>query len=704
MRVRINKITLENFKCFKGKKEIDFGGNNAVIRAENGVGKTTIADAFMWLHYDKDTSGRKAFKMRPLGKDNKPIKGLEVAVEDHLLINGVIHKFRKIQKERIVKDNIVGFTNLYEIDDVPKSETEFNNYHADNIMPEKIFKMLTDLAFFNDDKKMPWPKRREVLLDVAGKVSVPDGYEELIKKQAGRTINDYEAVLKSQRKKHVEERDKIPTRIDEKQRGLDEYVQNDSTEEVEKQRDGCKEKITGLEAKRATLRNSEAERAGHVEHINRLTGKRGHRETVLKNQTGPVDALRDEKRKLLDDHANKCHALNELQHGPIRGIETALVSSKNTIEASLLTIQSIKKEYAEAKDTSTDSVLTRSVAHTKECKLANDDLRDKAKKFFNENKSLRQGRLKEIEARGEVIKESIEACKTEQEKQQVEHNAMLEKETAMKADIAQSSEAMRKRIGEIDEAIKNKPEVDPSTDTEWKVITAEIINTQSKLGDPLTEQLEAIENEIKFANELLVKLNDCLAQADTIRKAKVRITELEARQAKLGRLITALDGELEEINQFHADQNTLIEEAVNGMFEYVTFKLFEFYLNEGYKPCCICLLDGKPYPELSKGEKKFADIDVINTLSDYWGVEVTLFVDDAGDITLVIEAHSQMIKLIATFVYKCVCGKYSFRNWNLKKDEPVPDVIACDYCGANAKRHMELQIEVEQPEEGKVVA
>jgi hypothetical protein len=59
------------------------------------------------------------------------------------------------------------------------------------------------------------------------------------------------------------------------------------------------------------------------------------------------------------------------------------------------------------------------------------------------------------------------------------------------------------------------------------------------------------------------------------------------------------------------------------------------------------MLDGKPYPDLSEGEKMFANNDVINTLGDYYGVEVFRFIDNCGNITLPIEANSQKIELAA---------------------------------------------------------
>jgi DNA sulfur modification protein DndD len=51
----LEKLALENFRQFYGKQEIIFGGikerNITVIHAENGFGKTTLLNAFLWVLY-----------------------------------------------------------------------------------------------------------------------------------------------------------------------------------------------------------------------------------------------------------------------------------------------------------------------------------------------------------------------------------------------------------------------------------------------------------------------------------------------------------------------------------------------------------------------------------------------------------------------------------------------------------------------------
>ena len=53
MEIRLKKMTLKNFKGIKDF-EISLDGLDASIYGDNGTGKTTLYDAFMWLLFDED--------------------------------------------------------------------------------------------------------------------------------------------------------------------------------------------------------------------------------------------------------------------------------------------------------------------------------------------------------------------------------------------------------------------------------------------------------------------------------------------------------------------------------------------------------------------------------------------------------------------------------------------------------------------------
>ena len=85
--IKLKKLYLRNFKGIKDLN-IDFG-NITNVFGENATGKTTIADAFMWLLFDKDSQDRATFEIKTLDKDNNVIhKGLTVPIDKILRKRG----------------------------------------------------------------------------------------------------------------------------------------------------------------------------------------------------------------------------------------------------------------------------------------------------------------------------------------------------------------------------------------------------------------------------------------------------------------------------------------------------------------------------------------------------------------------------------------------------------------------------------------
>lgn len=79
--MKLVKLKLSNFKGIKSF-ELDAGGKNVNIYGDNATGKTTLADAFMWLLFDKDSSNRKDFQIKTLKPDGEPEHGLEHTVTE----------------------------------------------------------------------------------------------------------------------------------------------------------------------------------------------------------------------------------------------------------------------------------------------------------------------------------------------------------------------------------------------------------------------------------------------------------------------------------------------------------------------------------------------------------------------------------------------------------------------------------------------
>lgn len=627
MNIKLNHISISHFKGISSFG-MELYGYDAVITAENGVGKTTVYDAFLWLLFGKDSTGRKEFELRPLDHLNHPLKGVVVKVEADITIDGNVHCFRREQQEKVVKDQLKGYVTFCWIDEVPKKLGEYNEYIAE-LLSEDTFKLLTDLTFFNE--KMNWPDRRKVLLDIAGDIGTPEGFESLLAELNGREIKDYEKVLQGRKKLHVRERDEINPRIDEILHGLEQpaYI---NVVDLTKQRTSLTNQIENLRVNRQELIGKETERQQKLDQINQLKSQKIEREAVLKNDMSGIQDLLQEKTDI-EVSVNKHRECEEARNAVNAKLER-LAYKKNELNKRTASLAMTQQEYTTASEQP-----SKEICYACGQKLPADKLK--------ENEDKRQKTLAEITDRGNGIKKQVDALKVEISGIETD---LKELETALaekKQELQQAEEFKTKRFAKIDETIKNRATKEPKDDTVWNEICNDIIKAEAELGQPVSEQLEAIEQQRILKQNEINTLNETLAQADRLDKDRKRVSELEAKEKDLAQEIAEIDRQLHDIERYNAEYSSLIEAAVNDKFKYVTFKMFKEFLNEGLKDTCEAMLNGVPYPDMSAGQQILCGIDIINVLSEHYGLSVPLFIDHAESVTYPLEANSQTIELCA---------------------------------------------------------
>lgn len=626
-RLKLNWLKIENFKGLESF-ELNLDGNNARITAENGIGKTTIYDAFLWLLFGKDSTGRKDFEVRPLDRRNQPIKGVVLSVEAEIDIDGVKQTFRKEHHEKVVKEQLRGYETLCWINEVPRKVGEYAEYIA-AIISEETFKLLTDLHFFNS--KLHWTDRRKVLLDIAREIGTPDGFNELLAALNNRTVDEYKKVLSEQKKRHTKERDEINPRIDEILKGL-EHPASD-TGELEKRRTEIKYEIEKLIVLRKEVNAQEARRQNSISKVATLKERKVIREAELKTDTSGVDALLEEKSKIATEVA-KAEQLVSTAENEIGIAKAEMTGLNNQTTYLLASLNNIRDEYKIA-----DVNIGPSVCYACGAKLSKDKL--------TENEAKRKEALTAITERGDELKAKVD----ENKKMVIALSDNIKLMASVLEDTTKNKQAtevsVNKRLAQIDEEIKTRPTIPPEQDAEWQTIVAEIAKVEKEIGPPVSEQLEAIESERTTKEAELNKLNEELAQADRMVKDRARITELEAKEKELAQKIADIEKQLADIERYKATQSTMITAAVNCKFKAAEFKMFRELLNGGLEECCEAVYKGIPYPDMSFGQQIYCGIDIVNVLSEHYGVSVPMFIDHSESMTMPIEAHSQTIELKA---------------------------------------------------------
>ncbi|KKM75522.1 hypothetical protein LCGC14_1389370 [marine sediment metagenome] len=652
MKITLGKLLLENYKCFKGYV-FDPGHKNVTIRGRNGSGKTTLYDGFLEALFGKCSDGRTDYKRRPLDANNQPTKEVIVVTECTLNIDGQDQVFRTEQHEKLQGDRAIGYTGKYFIDGVPKLQGEYKD-SVNAVITEDTFKILTDLSYFCE--KMHWNDRRQLLMKIAGDIETPDGFDELLKSMGGKDISDYKAMLKSRKKGYVEQRDQIPIRIDEKQQSSESYIGTGDTEiELIAKRENAEDAIKAIADERQYLSDSEARRQECIEKKNDLSGKRIEREAELKSDSGKE--LLDEKAQILEDLGFSKLAVQARKNG-LASMDLDIKGTEQALKSKQLALGQVRNEYIAAKDALQLLVDTPPDPDSveKSCYACKQELPDAIVQKTHEGhiaehakKLQKQTALKtDLAARARKMKDEVRFLPEILDKLQCVYD---EAETELaKADI--DDEALTKeshtRGFQIDEAINNRPTPDFTKDTKWGELTVAIGLCETEIGPPVNTQLAQLDAKKGHAEKELAELNKSLANIDQSEKDQKRIVELKSEQRDLSQSISDIDKELEEVDCYTVQESLSIELAVNDKFKDVQFRLFD-YLMDGTvnDKRCDATFHGVPYSDLSTGEQIKVGANIVNVLSEHYDVSVPLWIDHAECLTLPIETDCQTIKLFA---------------------------------------------------------
>ena len=162
-------------------------------------------------------------------------------------------------------------------------------------------------------------------------------------------------------------------------------------------------------------------------------------------------------------------------------------------------------------------------------------------------------------------------------------------------------------------------------------------------------QEKTAERQILEVQEKLKKWTKLEAAWNAVEKSRIRILELEVQEKELAAEFERLEAELFLIEKFIIKKVEMLEGQINSRFKLARFKLFETQINEGIKECCEVLYNGVPYNHgLNSGARINVGLDIIQTLSDYYGFQAPVFVDNRESINDLFPISSQVISLVVS--------------------------------------------------------
>ncbi len=623
MEIKLMKMKLRNFKGIKDL-EINFEGKNTNIYGANATGKTTIFDAFKWVFFNKDSSNRTKFSIKTLDKDNKVIHFLEHEVEIVLNIDGINTTFKKMYIENWVKhrgqeeQELSSHENKYWIDDVPVIQKEFNE-RVNNLIPESLFKMITDPLYFNET--MSEDERKEVLMSIANIntndeeiMSRYEEYKTILDNLNGRTINGYTKVLKEGIKKLNQQKAQIPIRIDELSKWL---ISNDETDytKLENEKNNLNKQIDALDEE---LTNIEIIAQRNAQKVGNLTGKK--------------QELRELQFKLEIENSNKYSSKvikleNEksITEGRIRNTSSELKQLLIENEKQEIEINKLREEWYQAENEQLEIDERNFICPTCAREYPEErinEIREKAKQDFNKKQEDKKNNINENGQAKKII---------------VEKNKLR---------ISELEDNLKKYNDELTE--KNLKSFDINEVPEYKDRLAEIEKLQKEVDELVSGDTTLIKTrkaEIKAKYDEIDKLLKAKEEQENI---KSRIKEYEDEEVEISNKINELEHQVFLIEKFSKLKVDLFENAINSHFSLVKFKLLTENMNGAIEETCIATVDGVPFDDLNNAKKITAGLDIINTIAKFKGKSAPIFIDNRESINKLYNIDTQIISLVVT--------------------------------------------------------
>ena len=630
--IKIMRLALENFKCHR-HLILDLMGRNASIYGDNASGKTSVYDALTWLLFGKDSAGNgeKNIEIKPLDVNGQVKDHLAVtAVEATLLVNGEMLTLRRTYKEVWTtkrgssEATYDGNTSEYYVNGVPCKKNAFQE-KIDALVSEDTFRMLTMVNHFAGN--ISWQDRRAALFQVAGilddkqVMQTNEIFTPLLEGMGGLCLEDYKKKLLAEKRKFVGAKTEIPARISECQKtiadieGLDFAAVKAEVEALQAQQDGINQDMAGLE-------HSSAAAAKRLE---------------IRDVQLSLDQLEGEN-KVFRARQASAHVDTQGLHKNLMVFEMSLRNKEDALDSSERTFVDYDRRIEDSRARwirLNEERFTGGSCPTCGQTLPADQ-RQKAESTFEAGK---RKRLEEIEATANALKKAKEDTRTRIE--------ALQKEIL---ELHSSIEATRRAIGEAQTAKVEIRDMDGYGER-MQVLTDRLQTLTAQLEDinqGAYDTRERLRRE-KDANTLkLTELLRTVNKESILEYSRERVEQLRQDARNAADCLEAIEKMLFLMDEYSRYKTRFVEDSINSKFRLARFRLFREQANGGVEDRCDVVYQGVPYGSVNNGMKINLGIDIINTMSDAYGVKVPLFVDNAESVTNLEKCGSQIVRLVVS--------------------------------------------------------
>lgn len=644
-KIEVREIRLTDFKGQQEKK-VEFG-HRAIVSGKNGCGKTTLADAFMWVFCDKDYS----LKSNP---DIRPDDGRECLprVDIDLVIDGKpvsVAKFQKRteSKPKDGKPGKVALSNKYEINGVPKAERDFKADLKERGFDFDNFLMLSHMEIFTDLKDADARKILFSMSDGAGKSdleiakTVPD-CTELAPLLETYKADEIKAMNSATLKKAEEQLKAIPNQII----GMEHSKVDADTAELELQKNVLHEQIADIEKQIAQSGN---EKAGEIKA--ELAGL----------STKLLEIVSKAKADLLEQKSSVCNKVSTLELD--RNIKTSELNRKTSTLESLRAqkkellekLQNARTQYPKIKDAEWDSSTLESIesetfkdADTI-CPTCGQNLPpeqiEQLKSRFEQKKQERiNQQLKAEEEWEQDKKRKLDEVIQIGNKASADMKEAHKQEETLTSEISKLTDELEQIKTYLDAENKNleaiPKEPDFSENAEYQQILASIKEKQQELNslDNGEEVKKQLSEQLSGKKQELAAVNQRIGEANNNVRIDEQIEKLQESQKQYAQSKADAQMILDELKSLSMAKNTALEDAVNKYFDGVKVKLFDTQKNGEVVDACIWYVqdkDGNWKKLIGNANTALmmkGKIAIMDGLQKFYGVNYPIFVDCAAEL------------------------------------------------------------------------
>lgn len=641
-KVILKSISLVNFKGIR-ELSLDFAPNNTFIYGENGTGKTTLFDAFTWLLFGKDSTGRSDsnFNIKTLDENGKPILRLEHSVTGVLEVDGREMRLKRSFVEKWVKprgqeeEEMQGHKTAFSINDVVVSTKAEYDAAVREICDEQVFRMITNPSYFVTC--LGANEQKEMLLDMAGEISdeqVAEGnkdFAELLSKISGVSLAQYTREIAARKRAIKQDIESIPSNIETVRRLMPEEQDWGS-----------------LEKELAEKKKSLAEIDEQLADISKAAKAEGDRKCELQRQINEKRlAIVQRESAIREDIRSK----NSAQYERMEELKTSLRQRENEK-------RSLDRQYEDVSNSIVDV--------QKEL----DALREEFRRINAESVSFPEGafecptchrplEIEDIESKQREMTEAFNLDKSrrlaENKQKGIARRQALDNLVAQCNGIIESQAEAKEQIEyiytEIDtinhctpEPVNAEPLVESDSLIRGLKNDIEELNNLLSMEADLSDNTELLEGK-KVLSEGIESLMKLLASKDMIAKSEDEIARLEEKRVASNQALADLEREEFVATEFQKAKDSVLMERINGMFSITRFSFVDEQLNGGEKMACNCLVDGVPYADANNARKMNAGLDIINAICNAKGICAPIFIDNAESVNVLMPTLGQKVEL-----------------------------------------------------------